>query len=415
MNLELLLHIINGLLLLNVSRKFSLYHPAKVWILFQSLFYFGTIYLTDFTNPLEMTHLRMYASFVLVAFLTSLLLPKDDRKFEVVVKDKHIQFVYISFYVSVVMCSIYFTLAGGNLFVQNLRSVINLGSTLDFVGSRRLEFYAGQNYYAPGFFNLFKNFLLPASFYGILFLHIKGYKRQPKWFIAGALITYLLFILGTGQRAALVLSLLYGILFCLYFLGKKMTYKIGLYSGSGFFVLFVLATYFLGRAKLKALNSVDDYILLTEVALERFFVTNQRVGLLGYKYIITYEEITWGYDWLMSLEQFLPGKSTHINLANKVFAWLYGSPRGTSPPSLVVSVYYNFGYVGVAIFPAVFLYFLQGLYDVFTKRYRGFLELFLYAFIYFALATWATSAIDYPLRNGILLFILLYFIKKIKI
>lgn len=415
MSIELILHIINGFILLNVSRRFSLYHPVKVWMLFQVLFYYGTIYVTDFIKDLDLEHLRLYAAFVIVTYLTALMLPKDKREFKVEVTDTHIRFVYVSFYVSIAMCSIYFTLAGGNLFIQNIRSVVSLGSTLDFVGSRRLEFYAGQNYYAPGFFNMFKNFLLPASFYGILFLHIKGYKRKPKWFIAGALFAYLIFILGTGQRGAFVLSILFGILFCFYFLGKKRTYKIGLYSGVGFFVLFILATYFLGRAKLKSLDSTEDYMLLVEVALERFFVTNQRVGLTNYKYIVNYEEITWGYDWLMSLEQFLPGKSTHINLANKVFAWLYGSTRGTSPPSLMVSVYYNFGYIGVVFFPAILLGFMQYLYNVFTKRYRGFLELFLYSFIYFGFATWATSAIDFPIRNGLILFILLYVVKKIKI
>ncbi|MDC7999122.1 O-antigen polymerase [Gilvibacter sediminis] len=415
MNLEVLLHIINGLILLNVSRRFSLYHPVKVWMLFQVLFYFGTIYITDFTREVEVSHLRMYAVFALVTYLTALLLPKDKEDFKVQITDVHIRFVYISFYVSIIMCSIYFTLAGGNLFVQNIKSLVSLGSTLDFVGSRRLEFYAGQNYYAPGFFNLFKNFLLPASFYALLFLHIKGYKRRPKWFIAGALVAYLIFILGTGQRGALVLSILFGVVYCYHFLGKKRTYRIGLYGGVGFFVLFVVATFFLSRAKLQGLNSLDDYLLLVEVSMERFFVTNQRAGLIAYQYILTYEEITYGYDWLMSLEQFLPGQSTHINLANKVFAYRYGSTRGTSPPTLMVSVFYNFGYFGVVVFPILFLGFLQGLYSYFRSRYKGFLDLFVYSFLYFGLATWATGSLSFPILNGGLLFILLYFIKKVKI
>lgn len=415
MNIEVLFHIINGFILLGVSRRFSLYHPAKVWIFFQVLFYFGTIYVTDYTNTLDLEYVRMYAAFVLVTNATAMLLPKDRREFKVKVTDVHIRFIYISFYVSCAMCAIYFSLAGGNLFVQNLKSIVSLGSTLDFVGTRRLEFYNGRNYYAPGFFNLFKNFLLPASFYGILFLHLRGYKKRPKWFIAGALITYLIFILGTGQRGAFVLSLLYGVLFCFYFLGRKQTYRIGTYSGIGFFILFLVSTYFLGRAKLEGLNSFDDYMLLTQVALERFFVVNQEVGLMGYKYVLAYEEIQWGYDWLMSLEQFLPGKSTHINLDRKLFAYQYGSTRGTNPPTLVLSLFYNFGYIGVVLFPAFLLYFFQLIYDIFTARYRGFLELFVYGFIYFGFATWATSAIDYPLRNGAILFILIYVIKKIKI
>lgn len=415
MNLELLLHIINGFVLLGVSSRFSFYHPAKVWILFQVLFYFGTIYLTDYTDTYDLEYTRMYSAFVLVTILTAFLLPKDRREFKVKVTDIHIRFVYVSFYVSIAMCAIYFSLAGGNLFVQNLKSIISLGSTLDFVGTRRLEFYNGRNYYAPGFFNLFKNFLLPASFYGILFLHIKGYKKQPKWFLVGALITYLIFILGTGQRGAFVLSLLYGVLFCFYFLGRKQTYRIGTYGGVGFFVLFLVSTYFLGRAKLQGLNTLDDYLLLMQVAIERFFVVNQEVGIMGYKYVLIYEDIQWGTDWLRSFEQFLPGKSTLVSLDRKLFAYQYGSTRGTNPPTLVLSLFYNFGYIGVVLFPAVLLHFFQFLYDTFTARYRGFLELFVYGFIYFGFATWAISGINYPFLNGIILFILIYGVKKIKI
>ena len=411
--LEIILNILNGLILIRLSNKFSLYHPAKIWMILQFIFYLGTIYLTDFQSEIEISHLRLYSLFILVTNITCIFLKPEKKVLALTVGENTLTFITRTFYISLAMCYLYYTLSGGNLFYTSLKNIFNLNPA-SIVNSSRLEYYAGENYYAPGFFNFFKNFLLPSSFYSILFLHVKGFKKRSRLFLITAFTLYILFILGTGQRGALIQSLVYLILFSFYFMGMKKTKKILIRFGFFFFLIFLLSTFFLGRTGLVSLNNFEDFVLLFKSATDRFLIINQKAGLYGYKYIIKYEELQWGRDWFMSLEQFLPGKSTHTNLSNKVFAYLYGSTRGTTPPSLMVSVYYNFGIIGVALFPIFYLIILDRIHLYFIESYKNFLDVFVYSFAYLAICFWVTSALDFPLRNGILLFILMFIFKKMR-
>ena len=67
----------------------------------------------------------------------------------------------------------------------------------------------------------------------------------------------------------------------------------------------------------------------------------------------TYKQPTQdGADWKSSLLGILPGAGdAKVGLAHQVFAMVYGTPRGTAPPSIWGSVYYNFGWPGLILTP----------------------------------------------------------------
>lgn len=414
MSLYLILLVINCFLIYRSLIRLSFFNPLKIWFIIQALFYVGTFYIIDVKETIHVKYFVLYSIFIFISCLIVFFTDKVFPNLKVKIEKKDIKFVYRSFYFSIFLSVLYFILAGSNLFLESIQAFFLYGEGVNDVANRRYDFYSGKNYYAPGFFNMFKNYLLPASFFSIILMHQKKIRRKSILFISISFLIFVSLILGTGQRGAFILSLVFGFIISYHFLGKKQTFKKFRLISIIFASLFILSTFFLGRSNVKNISTLDDFLNIAQTASDRFLVVNQLSGLNAFVYIEKNEKIQWGYDWLRSTEQILPGKSTYKNIANKVFKSLYGSDRGTSPPTIVGSIYYNFGVLGILIFPVIFVPIVHLLYKEFLKNYTSYKDLFIYLFLYFSISTWGTSGIDYPLRNGLVLYLFLIGLKKIK-
>ena len=133
----------------------------------------------------------------------------------------------------------------------------------------------------------------------------------------------------------------------------------------------------------------------------RLFSDNQTSALVGFRYIYD-QTVQFGAEWLTDILGILPGEYKGSDLANRVHALLYGSDRGTSPVSLWGSVYYNWGWFGILLFPPL----LSFVYCVISKRFLKrpnytSLEIAGYAFSFYILGAWIASGPMQLVNNGI--------------
>lgn len=217
--------------------------------------------------------------------------------------------------------------------------------------SARLESYAGASYFAPGYINQFKNALLPALTFS--FIHALWTRRVPgRLMISVALsVVAVVAVAGTGQRGALVIVLL-SFVIALRAGGHLRGVSLAWMAALGF-VLFSFTTYFNGRqkAEIDAASTIGDkFQIYAEALFDRVFREQAMSGIYGFRY--TYGlPVPNGREWFTDILGILPAYRGS-DLSNKIFATIYGSDRGTSPPSNWGGAYYNFGFamsIGVAL------------------------------------------------------------------
>lgn len=411
-----LLFILTTIVLLFTIRSTPKMHPGFIWGFLQLIMFIGTYLITDPHDQIEFEHFVIYSVFI---FIYSLLFYISKGKAHIKILEityYDIKYVKYLLFISITMTSFYYFLAESNLLVEVFNSLFKTKYLIENISDSRYSFYSGDKYLAPGFFNLFKNYLLPICFYSIIFLYINKKLKLSKVSIIFYSIIFLILILGTGQRGPLIMSIVYLYLISNKLIGEKNTLKYITILGSLLFLVLIFATFALARGTGSSLNDLKNFELLSSVLLNRFIVTNQAAGLEAYRYILTYEGIQWGHDWIMSLEQILPGQSQYINLANKIFQLRYGSFRGTSPPTLLVSIYYNFGTFGIIIMPIILNFIFNIIYNKIYRKISCYSDFILYLIVHFAFSTWVISGLHYPVLSGLpilpLLIILKFIIRK---
>ena len=209
----------------------------------------------------------------------------------------------------------------------------------------RLESYAGTTYFFPGYVNQFKNAVLPIVTTALV--HHMFVKRMPgRWPVSLAMGAFaFVMVAGTGQRGAMVLSVL--VLLSGLLLGRVLRGRILVGSLAAFFGLFALQTVVLQRqaADLAGTSGpLGQVLVFIEALWSRVVLENPQSGIAGFHYTETLPT-AWGSEWVADLRGLLPGQRGS-DLSNKIFETLYGSTRGTSPPSIWGDLHYNFGLVG---------------------------------------------------------------------
>src|SRR5699024_6585743 len=141
--------------------------------------------------------------------------------------------------------------------------------------------------------------------------------------------------------------------------------------------------------------------------LARIFESNQGASVAAFRYVDGMD-IQWGGEWLQSIIGLLPGVAGS-SLSGEVFAMIYGSDRGTAPPSIWTSIYHNFGFIG-AVIGAILLgiiYFLVSKKIYLTRSLNTLMAVGM-AGVTTLMATWIAGAPDYLLNTGLAVFIFLW-------
>ncbi|MFI5834017.1 O-antigen polymerase [Micromonospora sp. NPDC051300] len=392
-------------------RHYGLLTPDGLFVCTQLLMVFGTAKLVDASSPVDVTYLQLITAAVMVYMVASgvtyLALrtqggqPRADRPARRAYRVEVLRptwRIVLPAVVALALVLLYFQAVGYSAFLEGLRGQL-AGDPKD-MATLRLDSYAGDTYLFPGYANQFKNVIFPGLVVVILtwvFTRSGLRARLAGVALAGVAVFGLL---GNGQRGAFFLFLITLAVYVLLVNRRRMSRWALLLPAMGIpFAL--LATYALGRG---TRGSDSQLAAVTGDLYRRFFNDNQLSGLAGFRYTHPLP-VQNGADWLQSLLGVLPG-NRGSTLANEIFATLYVSTMGTSPPSLWGSVHYNFGTLGVLAFAAALGFGLQMLtFQALRRPSYNTLELLGYAGVTATVGTWAVAGPDALLNLGLVAYL----------
>jgi hypothetical protein len=267
----------------------------------------------------------------------------------------------------------------------------------------RLQSYAGGRYLFPGYVNQFKNIILPAL--SVVVASWAFIQRPPRWRILSVLLiaAAVLGLIGTGQRGAFVTAALVVATFAYLCAGQRLSRAVLLVPTIGL-PLLMLSTVVLGRDDATADTRAEGSLL---GIWRRIMVDNQLAGTYAYRYT-SWRPTVSGSEWWAEIRGILPG-DRGSSLANDVFAFMYGSHRGTAPPSLWGSIHYNFGTIGVVVIATA----LGAAFQLITVRTitaaeRNTLQLIGIAGITVTLGTWIAGGPGALLNGGLVPYVALW-------
>lgn len=398
-----------------VTRDRGFFTGDGIFVISQLLLVLGTISIANAADPVEAKYINVVMIPFVVYCLTSIVMhlarPISASAIKVLAGPLRAPEVLLAIASAGIVVA-YFAILGYSAFIVGVQGLFS-GQSED-IATLRVESYSGTRYLAPGYVNQFKNVILPAlAVVGAVVLFRQKSPFALPWTLlmgGGALLG----LLGTGQRGAFVLIALVVIVTLRY-----------ASTGLGFVrrvipLALVLLTITLGSTLVlgRSSNEVQGEegigaqigILLSEL-WGRVAEDNQLSGLAAFRYT---ERIApaWGVDWaegILGLSPFHRGST----LANDVFASLYGSDRGTSPPSIWGSVYYNFGAVGLLALPILLVAFNRFLARCFfSRRDRDILEVVGYAGMFVVLGMWVAGSPDYLFNTGIVAYVVLIWLGR---
>lgn len=306
--------------------------------------------------------------------------------------------ILILFFITIFLSILYYQLVGYNLILLSLTSNVD-----DFV-TLRLNAYSGQNYYAPGFFNQFKNTIFP-----ILYMFYVYSLKGTKWFwpfviIVGLILLYAL--IGTGQRTFLITGFLI-IISILYGLNDgKLPRKYIFFS---FGIVVVIFTFL----SLKLNRTTDSSVLGSfQQLFYRVFDSNQYSAIVGFRYVYD-QEMQFGREWLQSLMGLIPGIKGS-DLSHRVFYVMFGGYRGTAPLNVWGSAYHNFGILGAVYLGIAIGFVYTKIYLRFLKGSKNIVRVCVYCTLTVYLATWIAGAPPQLINNGLLGCFVILLLLKVK-
>jgi len=392
-------------------RRVWIANPAIMFLAFNWIIGTGIIIQLDPTSSVDLTHLAVLfislAGFGLGAFaaLFSARNISTQRSYQmyrsfwrsrdVGLEAKSFRLAMVFFIVSAFITILYYQAVGYNL------TLIAFNPAIDDATTARLNAYAGDQYFAPGIVNQFKNSILPITF---LFLASSIRSTWLKTIFLLISVPFLIYALaGTGQRTFIVIFLIMAVISSIA-LNRGRVRAIYIILPSIFTVLlFVLLSTLLGRAG-------DGFFEVLGEIIHRIFASNQYAAVHGFRFI-QQEGNQYGMDWWQSVVGLLPGVKGS-DIANRIFADIFGGDRGTAPLSVWGSVYYNFGIIGVLpislligfLYSKSYFLLLQGSYE--KLRIICFSAFFVY------LSIWIAGSPVQLLNNGLLAVILLLFFRR---
>ena len=316
---------------------------------------------------------------------------------------------WLAMVLSALVVLAYFRAIGYSAFLRGLEAQVS-GVQTD-VATLRLDSYSGSRYLFPGYVNQLKNALLPA----LVVVAITHWartgmlkRRRVPAFLWTALAVFGL--LGTGQRGAFLMFAFASVVYLYMLNGNRLPRWTPVVATLTAAVL-LLSTIALGRST-GDLAQGTSFEQRARVALpeltDRVLVANQGSAVIGFRYIYNYTQVQNGREWLQSAIGIFPGRAGS-DLVNRIFAYRYGSLRGSSPPSIWGSVYHNFGWPGIFVAPFVLALILVLLSHLGTRgARRDSLELMGIAGVFTVFGFWVAGSPLFLLNNGVLVYALLW-------
>lgn len=389
-------------------RKISLMNPIFWFIVFNWIMGVGVLFLLDFENKIDVIHanltLATLACFCIGAFFSVRVFSIDRLyskfwKSDKIILDIDVKTAVVFFVISAIASFIYYKMVGYNLFFSAI-----LGGGVDDFTTMRLEAYAGESYFAPGYFNQFKNTLLPITYIYLIFALKSGLKKKIFIFFGASIVLYSL--LGTGQRTFLVMAfILY--FFILFGVNKgKINYTYLTIIFCIVLVFFGFGSVLLGRTEnLSFADTISQFFY-------RIFASNQYTSVVGFQYIYD-KDIIVGSDWFKSFTGILPGMKGST-ISSEVFSVIFGSTRGTAPLSTWGSFYYNFGFFGTCLGAFILAWFYSYFYYVFLTGNPNLFRVVLYGGLFLYLSIWLAGSPMQIINNGALAVLLLLLIRRLR-
>lgn len=376
------------------------FSPILIFLALQYIMFIGIYFLVDPTNKYDIEYLLLYL-ISLVFFIIGAKINESNlniKKITSIYIDRNLvgfqkNIIVIVLIVSMLVCTYFFTKTP-NLFIVVIKNI--LAKTNVNISDMRVDSYTTIGI---GYVYQFRVIILPF----IVAYLVSAEKSILKVLGIISLPIMLIFILGTGQRGGFVIFAISWLIAMLNINNYNKNKKNLLYiiTIAIFFVfLFVLLTIYNGR-------SADSGGTMNAI-LQRIFIDNQNASIVAFRYVKTLPT-QYGQDWLNMLIDLLPGKNSYLPLANRVNAIIYGgSTRGTAPPCIWTSTFYNWGYLGTIIFPIVLGYFYQN----FTKKYyysvKTKVNIFLFTFMSITLGFWVVDSPIALFNDGFISLSILY-------
>lgn len=362
----------------------------------------GTFPMVDLSQNSDFTYVMLFfvaiMSFITAAKITTLANGTELNLY--LYKSKPVKadsastkrFVVFIFVLSCVISVFYYYMVGYNVLILLLTG----GLTEDY-STMRLATYSGDNYFAPGYVNQFKNVLLPITAIAVCAWIKESHTRKVfVLFSLGVSAFVLLMLAGTGQRAYVLFALvasIFGIV--LFSLGRGVVLKKShvLLSALPFVALFAVMT--------GGYDSSEDATQGTVVAriIERFTSIQQEGALVGFHHIFQLPT-AWFSEWAQGFAGILPGHEGST-LSHEIHEVMYGTFRGTVPLSVVGSAYYNGGVIGVVLYFALLGVLYASLYNAFLLGERSLVRCMAYGALFFYLTVYVSDAPVVLVDNGV--------------
>jgi len=391
-------------------RRIKRANPVFWFLLFQWIIASGTIIMLDLSLPsdIQYTFILFLAIFSFIfgaaismshfdiqkrysLFYTSPI-EKDSQTSRMIV-------VFLAFF-SFAITLIYYNAVGYNLLVD----IVMGHDILDFK-SARLAAYSGENYYAPGIVNQFKNLLLPVCLYVIAaWLWLSGKKVSFRLAVLFIVPILLYSLLGTGQRAPLLYSFL-ALLFGISTIAKIKIMKLVLVS---VLIILIFGLFSVMNGRIQEFETIEIIFQL----LGRIFINEQEEGIWGFRYVIE-QDFPWFSDWGQGILGILPGHKGSY-LAHHLYYLIHGTDRGTSAITTVASSYYNGGLITVFLFYMFLGWGYMYLFGRFLSGKRTVLRCFSYGGLFFILSVFVSGPPVVLLNKGVLALMLLLFVRKFR-
>lgn len=418
-----IIFIVTTLLFFVKNRDCLFINPTVLFCFFQLIMFLGSLRYLDLTLNVDYIHVitMLWAQIAVILGATLVDLTKKRRKMLIrKFKDSELLIDYGNktkalvinsiIVVSIIVSSIYYFAIGYNVFLISLRSFFLEFTIPKNIADLRLATYAGERYFAPGYVNQFKNILFPLMLMYLAIFYINAPNRINKYLLLLYFVLNAIFIFGTGQRGAFVIACLVFFVLVNLSLNKKKRMKMIVLLTIFALFLFILSSLFLGR-QIKDISEIN-FVSLFSLITSRVFGSNQLSSVVGFRYI--YElKISWGYDWYKSFEDLLKfQKSDYLSISSRIFSILYGSTRGTAPPSIWGSVWYNFGPFGVFVIPIFLGVVFQMIFYRLVRGRKNLDRLICYSFLIVILGTWIAGSPSRLINNGLATVILLRYLFK---
>lgn len=391
----------------NPSRLFT---ASTLFAYTQVLMVPGTFILLDPANEADRVHGWVLTTALVTYLVANFLFTLGRKKAESRSAEMEVflpsRGTWVLVAVSALVVVAYYRAVGSSAFLLGLQSMFS-GVDAD-IATARLDAYASSRYLFPGYVNQFKNALLPGL--TVLFATARwGESRTKRWVLVPLAVLSVFGLLGTGQRAPFVLFALVSLLYLYYYSGMRVSRRLVRLLLVAVFVV-LLATAALGRSASRwdpngsTLQKLG--VAASEIA-KRVVLDEQESSVAGFRYIY-YQPIQYGAEWLQSALGVLPGHRGS-DLSNRIYATLFGSPRGTAPPSVWGSTYHNFGWPGVLVLPVLLALIFANLSHRGTKpASRSTLETLGIAGVFMVIGFWTTGSPDALLNDGIVVYGLMW-------